>query len=91
MIFHDRILVRGIDVRALVRMLLDDVEALVREIDVGALMLQNQHSENNLTFLIIINWFTKQHFSNLDDENFDRLKILYELRCDKTYSAHSRK
>jgi hypothetical protein len=54
MTFRDLIVVREIEVRALVR-ILDDFEALVREIDVRALVLQNHpksirlfdHSENN--------------------------------------------
>jgi hypothetical protein len=71
MTFRDRIVVREIEVRALV-LILDDFEALMREIEVPALVLQNHpksihlfdHSENNFCFDNNELCFTKRHFSN---------------------------
>jgi hypothetical protein len=68
MTFPDRIVVREIDVRALVRMFLDDFEALVRERAFLSILKIIWLHNNKL-------WFTKHHFSNLDDENFEKVKI----------------
>jgi hypothetical protein len=79
MTFRDRTVVRQIDVSA-VYAVAGRFESLVRKIDVLTLVrMQKAFAFLSILKIIWLDnnkfWFIKRHFSNLDDENFERVKI----------------